>query len=395
MGAAPRRGLADLGLEPRWVGGEEGAVVRERRKLFGLDLLDGGGQRHVPEALVMTVGLAVGRAVNELGPVTRGREAAAQPVDEALAALEGVLERDRARDRTIVEEEREAQIPRAAPEVRTTRIDAVVDLFPPVTADAPDAAGLVGGQDRELHAGLGQHLQRLVVGGGLGQPHALRLAAKPMTEVGEAPPRLRDFVAAGGERQDHVVVDLCDRVAVAVAPLGREAIGVEHPRVHVGGVALEPRHQRRPDVEGDLLEVVDDVQDPIGAVDAAGRGVGRVALRRHPLVPVVIRRGGVLDLDRFQPWVLAGRLVEVPVDRNGTIGHQGSSRPRRNSRRPPRGITTMPDPSTCQRRRSVSGSRPISLPAGTMLKRSTTARLKANKARLKSMTKAKPPSARC
>src|SRR5439155_362331 len=267
MGAAPRRGLADLGLEPRWVGGEEGAVVRERRKLFGLDLLDDGGQRHVPEALVMTVGLAVGRAVNELGPVTRGRAAAAQPVDEALAALEGVLERDRARDRTIVEEEREAQIPRAAPEVRTTRIDAVVDLFPSVTADAPDAPGLVGGQDRELHAGLGQHLQRLVVGGGLGQPHALRL------------------------------------------------------------------------------------------------------------VPVVIRRGGVLDLDRFQPWVLAGRLVEVPVDRNGTVGHQGSSRPRRNSRRPPRGITTMPDPSTCQRRRSVSGSRPISLPAGTMLKRSTTARL--------------------
>src|SRR5262249_23953350 len=171
-----------------------------------------------------------------------------------------------------------------------------------------------------------------------------------------------------------VVVALGDRVAVTVTGLDGEAIGVEHTRVHVGGVALQPRHECRADVEGDLLEVVHDVEDAVGAVDAAGRGVRRVALGRHPLVPVVIGGGRVLDLDRLQPRVLAGRLVEVPVDGDGAIEHQNSWRARWTSRRPPRGITTRPDASMCQRRRSASGSTPISVPAATTLKRSMTER---------------------
>src|SRR5262245_58011731 len=136
-----------------------------------------------------------------------------------------------------------------------------------------------------------------------------------------------------------------------------------------------PRHQGGADVERDLLEVAHDVDDAVLVVDAAGRGVGRVALRGHPLVPVVVRPGAVLDLHGLQPGVLARGLVEVAVDDDRAAGrHHRSSRLRRKSRRPPRGTTTRPEASTWKRRRSAAVSSPISVSAGMMLKRSTMAR---------------------
>ena len=49
-------------------------------------------------------------------------------------------------------------------------------------------------------------------------------------------------------------------------------------------------------------------------VDDAGGAVGGVALGGDALVPVVVGRGGVLQLDGFEPGVFARRLVEVAVD---------------------------------------------------------------------------------
>ena len=46
---------------------------------------------------------------------------------------------------------------------------------------------------------------------------------------------------------------------------------------------------------------------------------GRVALGGDALVPVVVRIGRVLDLDRLEPGVLARRLVEVPVDADEAV----------------------------------------------------------------------------
>jgi len=100
-------------------------------------------------------------------------------------------------------------------------------------------------------------------------------------------------------------------------------------------------------------------------LDAPRRGVRRIALGGHPLVPVMERRRRVLDLHRVEPRVLARWLVEMPVDDDRAV--QNSSRPRRNSRRPPRGTTTMPELSTWYWRRSAAGSWPISALAGMML----------------------------
>ena len=69
---------------------------------------------------------------------------------------------------------------------------------------------------------------------------------------------------------------------------------------------LEPGHERGTDVEGQGGEVVDDVQDPVLGVHAPGGGVGRVALRGDPRVPVVVRGGRVLGLDALEPGFSRG-----------------------------------------------------------------------------------------
>ena len=104
--------------------------------------------------------------------------------------------------------------------------------------------------------------------------------------------------------------------AWAMARPGR-AIGVDDAAVHVGMVRLEPREQRGPDVERQLLE-------------GAELGVGSVALGGDALVPVVERRGARLLGHDPGPGVLTGRLVEVPVQHQRGAsegdGHLGAHR---------------------------------------------------------------------
>ena len=88
-----------------------------------------------------------------------------------------------------------------------------------------------------------------------------------------------------------MIVDLGDGVAVTAVGLCAATVGLEDALVDVRRVAVEPREKRGSDIEGDLLEVVDDVDDAVVLADPAGGGVRRVALRRHTLVPVMIGRG--------------------------------------------------------------------------------------------------------
>ena len=347
--AGPRGALVDLRLVRGRMGGQEGAVVGQRHVPAGLELLHRRRQRHLAEAPVVAVGLAVGRAVHQLGTLAAIGKHAAQPRGQPVAVLEQVLEGDRARDGPIVEEQRELMAAGPAPEVGAARVHAARRRrLPALGAARPHARRLVGREDGELHPGLGEHLERLGVHGRLRQPQALRLTAEARPEVREAPCHLRDLVAPAGERQDHVVVDLCDRVAVPVTRADAGPIGREDLAIDLGRLTLEPREERGPDVERDLLEVVDDVEDAIGVVHAARGRVGRVAFRRDALVPVVERRRRVLDLDGLEPGILAGRLVEVPVDGDEAARRHGVSlRPRT-----PRGPTGTPAGPRGERRRA-------------------------------------------
>ena len=154
---------------------------------------------------------------------------------------------------------------------------------------------LPGGEDGEAHALLGQHRQHPLVDGGLRQPHALGFAPEPVAEVGQAPAHLGAQVAVVAQRQDRVLVGLGD------APVSRP-VGLDDARVDPR-VVLEPRQQRRPDVERQPPVVVDDGDDAAVVVEDAGSAVGPVALGRDALVPVV--EGRRQAADGLGPGVLA------------------------------------------------------------------------------------------
>jgi hypothetical protein len=301
---------------------QERGVVGEPGPGAGLQHLQGIGQGHFAEAVVVAIGLTVGGHVDEAiagaSVVARGAQ---QAVGERLTAVQEPAEGDLPGHGVLVEEQGDLQPPPRTAEIRSGRIQHARGRLRPFAARSGAHPGrLVRGQDGEFDPALGQRRQGPQVHRSLRQPQALGRAAEAPPEVGDTPAHLGHQVPGGCQGKDGVVVGLSHGVAVAQ---GRHAgpVGGDDPRVGLRCVALEPPRQGGSHIEGDALVVVDDADDPTAVVEDAGRGVGRIALGGHALVPVVCRRGGVLDLDHLQPRVLPGRLVEMAVDAEpGTHG---------------------------------------------------------------------------
>src|SRR4029453_5553025 len=98
------------------------------------------------------------------------------------------------------EEQGQAEPPRSAPEIGAAWVDPGVHVLPGLGPERPDTTPLVGRQDREFDAGLGEDLERLAVDRGLWKPEPLGLSPEPRAEVGDPPAHLRDLVATCGER---------------------------------------------------------------------------------------------------------------------------------------------------------------------------------------------------
>src|SRR2546430_2331535 len=113
-----------------------------------------------------------------------------------------------------------------------------------------------------------------------------------------------------------MVVCLSQRRAVAREDLLALAVRREHGLIDLRCGMFKPGEQRRANVEADPGIVVDDLDDAALAVQDPGGGVGRVAFGGDPLVPVVIGRGRILQLDRLQPGILPRGLVEVAMNAN-------------------------------------------------------------------------------
>jgi hypothetical protein len=101
---------------------------------------------------------------------------------------------------------------------------------------------------------------------------------------------------------------------VAAAALAAEAVALYDAQHNVRRLLTEPGQQRGPEIKAHPGVVVDEPDDLALVVYQARPGVRGITLASDTLVPVVVRGGGVLDLDGLEPGVLAGRLVEVPVD---------------------------------------------------------------------------------
>ena len=179
----------------------------------------------------------------------------------------------------------------------------------------------MGFEDHELDAELRHYVEGLEVDGGLGEPHAFRWPAEAVLEVADSPEDLGVFVPRVSEREDHVVVGLGHGGAVAGEASLALGVGGDDLLVHVWGFVLEPFEERGPEVVADASVVVSDLADPALFVKDARAGVGAVALGGDALVPVVVGMSGILELDGFEPGVLAGGLVEVAVDADVAIGH--------------------------------------------------------------------------
>ena len=318
--ATPRRALDDLDL----VGGrmlrEVSGVVRHPDPRFR-ESLDRHCERHLAEAMVMSVGLAVGREVHQLrpGPVVEGRQ---HPAGERVAAVQHPFEGDAASEARVIEEERDRATRGQPAQIGPAGVDRGARHVGPVAAaERTDARGLVRREDGEGDAASSERLEAPDVDGGLGQPHALGGTTEAVLEVGEPPSHLGQPVAVVRERHDQVIVGLSDCVAAPAESPRALTVGGEHGRVDVGPGALQPRKECRTEVEAHRPVVVADAHDTPGGIERARVRVRRVALGVDPLVPVVERGRARLARNGLQPGILPRRLVEVPVDdREALVG---------------------------------------------------------------------------
>ena len=120
----------------------------------------------------------------------------------------------------------------------------------------------------------------------------------------------------GGVRQrhDHVIVHLRNGRAVSVKSLNTFLIGLKYGIVRFGIIGFHPRHKRGPEIETDLSVIVRDLLDHTFGIQNTRCAVGPVTFSGHTLIPIVIRMCGILNFDNFQPGILTGRLVEMPVN---------------------------------------------------------------------------------
>ena len=209
--------------------GQERRVVGQDRSAARLDPGAGRRQGHLPEAVVVAVALPVRRDVNQLG-VRRLVESRQEARRQGIARAEQPLEGDPVGDRPVVEEQGERPALAHVAAIGAARIERD-GPGPPVPAGLAHARGLAGRQDGEPHALLGEHRERVLVHGRLGQPHPGGLAPEPVTEVGQPPSHLGDLVAAARERQDRVAVGLRDGVAASAGrparPVRRQDRGID------------------------------------------------------------------------------------------------------------------------------------------------------------------------
>ena len=101
--ATPRCLLDDFYVMRRWILGQELRVVRGAHQLPLVEIVERVGQGHVPMRVMVSVRLAVGGDVDELGAAARIAECAEETMSQVLAAGQEILERHGPCDRAVVE----------------------------------------------------------------------------------------------------------------------------------------------------------------------------------------------------------------------------------------------------------------------------------------------------
>src|SRR5476649_1968659 len=164
---APRRVFHDLHFQFRWMLFQELSVIGETDFSFGIDLVQGEGQRHVAILVVVTVSFAIGSNVHQLWPGTFVRKAVLQSIGKGGAIIQQLLERHRLRDWAVIKEEVDPVTRGKLAEVSAAGIDAATtNVLPTSTAQLAYTCCLMLGQHSELDSFFRQRFKTGDVRGG-------------------------------------------------------------------------------------------------------------------------------------------------------------------------------------------------------------------------------------
>src|SRR5690349_17826013 len=133
---------------------------------------------------------------------------------------------------------------------------------------------------------------------------------KAVREVIQSPADLDAFIAAGGQRQNRVIIGLSQRIAHAKAR-AVFAVGGNERLIHVGMARFEPRGECRTKIKAHQGKV-------------AQLRVGPITFVSNLLVEILERRRSWLWSNLPGEGILAGRLIKVSVDTQEfmySVGH--------------------------------------------------------------------------
>ena len=272
--------------------------------------------------MMMAVGFAIGRDMNEPGMMLVAGKNTQQTVREIDATFQKVRERHFPGNGPVVKKQMDF-LPRGQrTDVSHLRVHSgVFDGRPFFFTDLAHPGGLVRGEDRKTDTVFGEDLQRPGIDRGFGEPHPLGLAAETVLKIPDPPEDLRALIARVGQRHDHMIVHLRDRRAVAGEPGLAFLVRRQYILIIFRRVAFHPGQKRWAEVKTHRRVIINHPGNFFaGAEDAAGR-VRRVTFSRDPLVPIVVGMRGVLQLDFFEPRIFPRRLVKMSVDTNITVHH--------------------------------------------------------------------------
>jgi hypothetical protein len=107
-------------------------------------------------------------------------------------------------------------------------------------------------------------------------------------------------------------------MAEAFEPL---TICLDHPLIDEGGFLFQPGKECRTEIETEGGVIVVNIEDPAVAIDHPSVGIGTITFKGNSLIPIVKRMGALFGFNGFEPGILAGRLVEVAMNRHKCIFH--------------------------------------------------------------------------
>ena len=171
---------------------------------------------------------------------------------------------------------------------------AAIDIFRIALTGFANTTGLKWGEDSEFDTEFRQDFQCRRIRGGFREPHPFRGASEPVFEITDAPKHLCVFITWTGERENHVVIDLCQGRAVPGIILLTQFVRGDNCLVDVWHFIFHPRQEGRAEVETDFRVIADDLLDPSFSIENPSGGIGSVTFHGDTFVPIVVRGRRIL-----------------------------------------------------------------------------------------------------